>query len=252
MTSETRTESARPDETRVGNYFVSNYPPYSFWSAGERSAVDEVLARRSAPGVPLGVYVHVPFCRKRCDFCYFKVYTDKNSGDIRRYLDALLAELAAYRDLPFLAGRKPRFVYFGGGTPSYLSTQQLEMLFAGLQAELPWDGAEEVAFECEPGTLQEGKVHALKHLGVAALVAESFAGLFYRNALNLGLPAVVCAQVKQIRDGDELEIDYEKSVIRSKGKELPFEPIPPHLLEMVHDGGLLPHLEKRLKCRTTS
>ena len=102
------------------------------------------------------------------------------------------------------------------------------------------------------GSSREQAPAALKHLGVAALVAESFAGLFYRNALNLGLPAVVCAQAKEIRDGDELEIDFETSVIRSKGKELPFEPIPPHLLEMVHDGGLLPHLEKRLKCRTTS
>ena len=102
------------------------------------------------------------------------------------------------------------------------------------------------------GSSREQAPGALKHLGVAALVAESFAGLFYRNALNLGLPALVCRDAKRIRDGDPLKIDYEKGEIVSGGQTLPFEPIPAHLLEMVRDGGLLPHLEKRLKCRTTS
>ena len=83
---------------------------------------------------------------------------------------------------------------------------------------------------------------------------ESFAGLFYRNALNLGLAALVCAEAKRIRDGDRLELDFHNSTIAdlTTGENLPFEPIPEHLMEMVRDGGLLPHLEKRLKCRTTS
>ena len=103
------------------------------------------------------------------------------------------------------------------------------------------------------GSSREQAPAALKHLGVAALVAESFAGLFYRNALNLGLPALVCKDAKRIRPGDELTIDYAASQVSlSSGERLSFEPIPAHLLEMVRDGGLLPHLEKRLKCRTTS
>lgn len=104
------------------------------------------------------------------------------------------------------------------------------------------------------GSSREQAPAALKHLGIAALVAESFAGLFYRNALNLGLPALVCADARQIRDGDELKIDYESARILNLSARvgLAFEPIPPHLWQMVLDGGLLPHLEKRLKCRTTS
>jgi 3-isopropylmalate/(R)-2-methylmalate dehydratase small subunit len=104
------------------------------------------------------------------------------------------------------------------------------------------------------GSSREQAPAALKHLGIAALVAESFAGLFYRNALNLGLPALVCRDAKRIRNGDELKVDYEESRILNlkSGEALAFEPIPPHLMEMVRDGGLLPHLEKRLKCRTTS
>jgi len=102
------------------------------------------------------------------------------------------------------------------------------------------------------GSSREQAPAALKHLGVAALVAESFAGLFYRNALNLGLAAVVCKDAKRIRDGEELRIDYGKNEIVTARETLAFEPIPPHLMEMVRDGGLLPHLERRLKCRTTS
>ena len=102
------------------------------------------------------------------------------------------------------------------------------------------------------GSSREQAPVALKQLGVAAVIAESFAGIFFRNSLNLGLPALVCKEAKRIREGDSLKIDYEKSVIVNGGKHLAFEPIPPHLLQMVRDGGLIPHLEKRLKCRTTS
>jgi 3-isopropylmalate/(R)-2-methylmalate dehydratase small subunit len=104
------------------------------------------------------------------------------------------------------------------------------------------------------GSSREQAPAALKHLGVAALIAESFAGLFYRNALNLGLPALVCSEAKRIRDGERISIDYASRVVFVPGRDerLPFEPIPDHLLEMVRDGGLLAHLEKRLKCRTTS
>jgi 3-isopropylmalate/(R)-2-methylmalate dehydratase small subunit len=99
------------------------------------------------------------------------------------------------------------------------------------------------------GSSREQAPEALRHLGVSALVAQSFAGLFYRNALNLGLPAVVCLDAKRIQPGDELDIDFEKGRIanRTRGEMLDCEPIPGHLMQMVRDGGLLPHLEKRLK-----
>jgi oxygen-independent coproporphyrinogen-3 oxidase len=118
---------------------------------------------------PLGIYYHVPFCRKRCHFCYFKVYTDKNSNDVRRYLSATIEELRTYSESPYLQGRKPKFVYFGGGTPSYLSAQQLTELTDQMKAILPWDEAEEVTFECEPGTLSEKKLSVIKEFGVTRL-----------------------------------------------------------------------------------
>jgi len=98
------------------------------------------------------------------------------------------------------------------------------------------------------GSSREQAPAALKHLGIAALVAESFAGLFYRNALNLGLAAVVCAQAKSIRDGDRVRVEAETGRISNltTGEILTCEAIPPHLMQMVRDGGLLAHLEKRL------
>jgi len=102
---------------------------------------------------------------------------------------------------------------------------------------------------CGAGSSREQAPQALRYLGVAALIAESFAGLFYRNALNLGLPALVCAEAKRIRADDRLRVDAESGRIDNltTGETLACEPIPAHLMQMIRDGGLLPHLEKRLR-----
>lgn len=156
-------------DTRAGNYFVSNYPPYSFWTPDHVEDAYAALDRPPAPGTSLGVYLHIPFCRKRCHFCYFRVYTDKNAAEIKGYLDAAIEELKLYAERPFIGGRKPQFVYFGGGTPSYLSTQHLAYLTDSMKALLPWDEAEEITFECEPGTLTEHKLRVIKDIGVTRL-----------------------------------------------------------------------------------
>lgn len=161
--------SAEQEDTRAGNYFVSNYPPYSFWTPERAAEAQQALDRPPAPGAQLGVYLHIPFCRKRCHFCYFRVYTDKNAAEIAGYIQAALGELRLYTERAFLGGRKPLFVYFGGGTPSYLSTQQLRALTDEMKRLLPWDAAEEVTFECEPGTLTEHKIQVIREIGVTRL-----------------------------------------------------------------------------------
>jgi 3-isopropylmalate/(R)-2-methylmalate dehydratase small subunit len=102
------------------------------------------------------------------------------------------------------------------------------------------------------GSSREQAVMTLRQLGVAAVIARSFAGLFFRNALNLGLPALVCAEAARIRAGDAIAISPEKGRIenRTRGESYACEPIPPHLVEMIRDGGLIPHLEKKLKRRS--
>lgn len=98
------------------------------------------------------------------------------------------------------------------------------------------------------GSSREQAAGALKALGVAAVIAPSFAGIFYRNALNLGLVALVCPEAGRIRAGDAIAFDAEAGRIenRTRGETLACEPIPAHLMAMVRDGGLLAHLEKRL------
>ena len=162
MTTET-------SKTEVGSYFISNYPPFSLWKPELLDEVKTVMSAPPVPDTPLGLYLHIPFCRKRCKFCYFKVFTEKNAKEIETYVSALSREIELVSALPFMGGRPFRFVYFGGGTPSFLSSKQLTSLVDRLRANINWDDAEEVTFECEPGTLQENKIKTLKELGVTRL-----------------------------------------------------------------------------------
>lgn len=169
-------DSTRQDDeqnekkTEVGSYFISNYPPYSQWKKDSLEDVEKALQTDAAPSTPLGLYLHIPFCRKRCKFCYFKVFTDVNAAEVQRYVDALCNEISLVSQLPVMADRPFRFVYFGGGTPSFLSPKQLTKLADRLREHITWDGAEEVTFECEPGTLSETKVQTLKEvMGVTRL-----------------------------------------------------------------------------------
>ena len=97
------------------------------------------------------------------------------------------------------------------------------------------------------GSSREQAVQALAELGVGAIVARSFARIFYRNALNLGLPALVCADLEAAR-GDELEVRPAEGRIlnHSSGRQFACEPIPPQLMEIVAGGGLMPWLERKL------
>ncbi len=98
------------------------------------------------------------------------------------------------------------------------------------------------------GSSREQAPQALKHLGIAAVIAESFAGLFYRNAINLGLPVLVCAQARRIDAGAGLRVDAEGGRLHdeSSGAQIDCEPIPPHLMRIIRDGGLLNHLAQRI------
>jgi oxygen-independent coproporphyrinogen-3 oxidase len=162
-------------ETEVGSVFVSNYPPYSFWN--EKDLVNAERALNEPPTKnTLGLYLHIPFCRKRCKFCYFRVYTEKNSEEVQAYLDILSKEVDIYSQLPSVAGRTLKFVYFGGGTPSFISAKHLKSLSKRLKSAISWKGTEEITFECEPGTLTEAKLEVIKEIGVTrlSLGVESF------------------------------------------------------------------------------
>jgi 3-isopropylmalate/(R)-2-methylmalate dehydratase small subunit len=104
------------------------------------------------------------------------------------------------------------------------------------------------------GSSREQAAEALKHLGVAAVLAKSYGGIFYRNALNFGLPVLVCADVNQIGTGDLVSVDPASGAVNNKtrGVTLAASPLPHFLLDMIWDGGLVPHLEKRFAAKRTA
>src|SRR4029453_3470828 len=152
-------------KTDVGNYFIANYPPFSQWRPEFIPAALDALNLSPRPDDPLGLYIHIPFCGKRRLFCYFKVYTDKNAQEIEIYLNALIKENEIYSRAPAFQNRQLRFAYFGGGAPSCLAEKQLQYLVESLNRHVSWENAEEVTFECEPGTLRKSKLDTLKQIG---------------------------------------------------------------------------------------
>ena len=162
--------------TEVGSYFISNYPPFSLWNREQIPEIQKALSAEPDRSVPMGLYLHIPFCRKRCKFCYFRVYTNQNANAIARYVEALAKEVELLSHEPGVQGRNLKFVYFGGGTPSYLSSKQLRFLRDELSRSVSWDLADEVTFECEPGTLSLEKIQTLKEIGVTrvSLGVENF------------------------------------------------------------------------------
>ncbi len=99
------------------------------------------------------------------------------------------------------------------------------------------------------GSSREQAPQALHMLGIRTILAKSFGRIFYRNALNLGMPTLVCPQADRIRNGDRLRVDASAGVVHnlSTGADLSCESLPDHLLEMLGDGGLIPHLKKKLR-----
>jgi oxygen-independent coproporphyrinogen-3 oxidase len=218
MSEQLKTVHAEPATTRleakateVGSVFVSNYPPYSFWRADFLNDVHNALHSPPKPDATLGLYLHVPFCRKRCKFCYFRVYTDKNSAEIQTYLNALAKEVELYSTLPSVQGRPLKFVYFGGGTPSYISVKHLQALVSRIKAAIPWEGAEEVTFECEPGTLTQPKLEAIRESGVTrlSLGIENFNDEILQENGRAHLSAEIyrCLPWIKALDFDQLNID---------------------------------------------
>ena len=163
------TNPAPIDDTEVGSYFVANYPPFSVWTTEMAETVAKAALASRPTEADLGLYLHIPFCRKRCHFCYFRVYTDKNSSEVLSYLDLLGREWELYSQQDAVKGRPLDFVYFGGGTPSFLSVRQLTELVTRLKRVRPWSTVKEITFECEPGTLTESKLAAIRDLGVTRL-----------------------------------------------------------------------------------
>ncbi len=98
------------------------------------------------------------------------------------------------------------------------------------------------------GSSREQAVIALKHAGVSVVIAESFARIFYRNAVNLGLPVMLSQDAhEELEDGDRVEVDLEELTVKGRGRRTSsLEPLPVHLREILDCGGLVPYIKGRL------
>jgi oxygen-independent coproporphyrinogen-3 oxidase len=121
---------------------------------------------------PLSLYVHLPWCLKKCPYCDFNSHAVRGSleGDglpQRRYVDALVADLEA--SLPFVWGRRVHTIFLGGGTPSLFAPEEIERLLGSIRARLPLEPGCEVTLEANPGTFERERFRAFRAAGVNRL-----------------------------------------------------------------------------------
>ena len=96
------------------------------------------------------------------------------------------------------------------------------------------------------GSSREQAVICLKEAGVGAIVARSFARIYFRNCINEGLPIVTCNAVDSVATGEEITIDFESGVVTTPGGEYSFPPLAPSVMEILDAGGLVPHVRQKL------
>ena len=115
MTAIASPASVQPHESEpvVGNYFVAAYPPFSCWQPQIIESLERVLLQ-PALGTPVGLYVHIPFCQKKCSYCYYLSYVGAGTDVVNEYVDSVVNEAALYSEKPAVQGRSVAFVYFGG------------------------------------------------------------------------------------------------------------------------------------------
>jgi putative oxygen-independent coproporphyrinogen III oxidase len=137
--------------------------------------VAERLARCMRPGMlslaalpPLSVYVHLPWCLKKCPYCDFNSHEWKDGAPPEaRYLDALCADLEAA--LPFIWGRRIHSIFIGGGTPSLFAPSSIDRLIGDLRARLPLEPGCEITLEANPGTFERDRFRDFHAAGVTRL-----------------------------------------------------------------------------------
>jgi oxygen-independent coproporphyrinogen-3 oxidase len=139
---------------------------------------------------PLSLYIHFPWCVRKCPYCDFNSHEVKTSFDEDLYLSALRADLEAA--LPLVWGRKIYTIFIGGGTPSLMSAAGLDRLLSDVRTLLPIDGNAEITMEANPGTFETEKFRSFHASGV--------------NRLSIGIQSFNSQHLQalgRIHDGDE-------------------------------------------------
>ncbi|AHE97164.1 radical SAM family heme chaperone HemW [Thioalkalivibrio paradoxus] len=153
---------------------------------------------------PLALYVHLPWCLRKCPYCDFNSHEVRGALPEEAYVDALLKDLES--QLPAIWGRRLESIFIGGGTPSLFSPQAIESLLAGLRARLPWRPDLEITLEANPGTAERGYFAGYRDAGV--------------NRLSLGIQSFDPAALERIgRIHDDVDAHAAIAQARAAGFE---------------------------------
>ena len=117
--------------------------------------------------IPLSLYIHIPWCVRKCPYCDFNSHAVKNELPERQYVDALLSDLEF--DLPRVWGRRIETVFIGGGTPSLFSPEAIDRLLSGVRARLLMRPEAEITLEANPGTVEQSKFFEFRAAGINRL-----------------------------------------------------------------------------------
>jgi putative oxygen-independent coproporphyrinogen III oxidase len=131
---------------------------------------------------PLSLYVHIPWCVRKCPYCDFNSHEARGDLPEQEYAHALMADLE--RALPSIWGRRVRTVFFGGGTPSLLRAKTLDEILSGIRVRVPLDPDAEITLEANPGTFEAGKFAEFRRLGI--------------NRLSVGVQSFSARQLKAL------------------------------------------------------
>ncbi len=140
------------------------------------------MYQQFATPLPLSLYIHIPWCVRKCPYCDFNSHESRGDIPEQAYIDALLRDLE--NDLPRVWGRRIHSIFFGGGTPSIFSADSIDRLLSGVRALLPFSGDIEITLEANPGTIDVHKFKALRQAGI--------------NRLSIGVQSFGEAQLKAL------------------------------------------------------
>ncbi len=190
---------AHPGQTRADRSRFSMHHPMSLdlavaaspIPANTESNLTDRCDRLQAP--PLSLYIHIPWCLRKCPYCDFNSHTASESLPEKRYIRALLADLD--QDLALVGNRELRSIFIGGGTPSLFGAKSIAELLVGVRARLNGAADMEITLEANPGTVESGKFEAFRAAGV--------------NRLSIGVQSFNNAHLRalgRIHDGDQARV----------------------------------------------
>jgi putative oxygen-independent coproporphyrinogen III oxidase len=128
-----------------------------------------------APAVPLALYVHMPWCVRKCPYCDFNSHQLRSPAPPAGYIDALIQDFEG--EMPLLAGRSVETIFFGGGTPSLFSPEDFARLLEALRKRVAFSDGIEITLEANPGTIERGRFSSYRDAGInrVSLGAQTFA-----------------------------------------------------------------------------